>query len=80
MLDVLVLPVAYTSRPHHENSWRSLQLAHQASLREKKNLLQTALRFQERAEALLEAVRPNIISSLLLCFSAARDLGFVSFC
>ncbi|CAE6965558.1 unnamed protein product [Symbiodinium sp. CCMP2592] len=50
MLDVLLIPVSFVSRSQHEHSFRSLQLAHQASLREKKNLLQTALRFQERAE------------------------------
>ena len=74
MLDVLVLPVTYTARCQHEHSFRSLQLAHQASLREKKNLLQTALRFQERAQVLMVAVRPHIIPTLLFCFSAAEKV------
>ncbi|CAE7418630.1 unnamed protein product [Symbiodinium sp. CCMP2592] len=51
---VLMLPATFTVRAAHEYSWRSMQLAHQASLRERKNLLQTALKFQERAVSLME--------------------------
>lgn len=65
-MDVLVLPVIYTARSQHEHSFRALQLAHQASLREKKNLLQTALRFQERAESLMAVHRPQIEIHVLL--------------
>ena len=59
MLDVLLVPAMFENRKMHEYSFRSMQLAHQASLRERKNLLQSALRFQERAKALMEDRFPN---------------------
>ena len=53
-MEVLALPSTYVCRKTHEYSWRSLQLAHQASLRERKNLLQTAIRFRDRATTLMD--------------------------
>ena len=52
--NILVVPCAFKERARHEHLFRSMQLAHQASMREKKNILQKSLMFHSRATTLLE--------------------------
>ena len=56
-----MLPSLFMSRPAHENSYRAMQLAHQASLRERKNLLQSAMRFQALMDDAQLSIREDFI-------------------
>ena len=47
------LKVIYTERQLHEYSYRNMQLSQQASERQKKNILQMALRFHQRASEIM---------------------------
>ena len=62
LLNVMLIPCTYTSRAVHEHSYRALQLGHQASLRERKTLLATALRFQGRMLTLMDDLWINLHS------------------
>ncbi|CAE7499646.1 unnamed protein product [Symbiodinium sp. CCMP2592] len=50
LLNVLYVKVLYTPRLTHEYSYRNMQLSVQAADRQRKNILQMALRFHQRAQ------------------------------
>lgn len=50
LLSVLFIKVLYTPRLTHEYSYRNMQLSVQAADRQRKNILQMALRFHQRAQ------------------------------
>ena len=47
------IKVVFMQRKHHEYSYRNMQLSQQAGERQKKNILQMALRFHQRASEIV---------------------------